>query len=1318
MQNIFECNLTLENPIVKGHQIFGRSVLPGLAYIDMLSQLAKEKLKIERDDHCFRNLAIYNPLVVSKENPVRLRITFENVQRYWKVSVESVENDATGQSKSMKLFVTAELHLDEVMPEELIDVETVKLASTKMYDLESIYSQASKIGLVHQGMMKAKGNIYVTSTGCLVDVNTETASNDIAANYMFHPVLLDGAAMSSMILIRESMPGSSQDEMYLPISYESFHGKGPLLDRCYVRIDRSLIRTVNDIATIDMDFFNPEGRLVAKLKGLTVKRVKDRDQMDPERVKVEKVEKVERHEGIKTRDHYEGDETNVSCVSSLERALKKIFAKYINIEMDQLENSVGFFELGLESSQLLELVKDIEQSFQLALSPSLLFEYSNFMDLTKYLQKKLGEGGTKPQSFPNTKTGASTISSNRYKFYGSEPFLQDHLMYGRPAIIGLTYPCLAMESYLGNNYGGYPVELNDVRVSGGPIGLNKSENVEIEVKLNEQGTKLGFDVFKHATGESKTETICSGYYERNERERLQRVDIKPIIKKSKVVTTPISVDPRQSCLVETEWKYNNTTSVYHIKMVGSVNTRLQRTKIADYRLLKICYLLCDTDCLGKKISVLEKIEKMTVFKPVADYAYVVKKIRIENPDFIAYDAMVVTEGGDVVAEFINVQMQRVELPVLLKDLISETEGYEEKSARNSSIAIVGVSGRYPGARSLDEFWGNLKAGTDSITEIPEERWDWKEYFNDEKGKEGKIYSKWGGFISGADEFDPLFFNISPKEAESMDPQERLFLECAYHTLEDAGYTRERLNNQTKDRLGARVGVFAGVMYEEYQLYGAQDQKVGKNTALVGSPASIANRVSYSFNFHGPSMAVDSMCSSSLTALHLACLCIERGECDAAIAGGVNLSIHPNKYLVLSKGNFLSSQGRCESFGKGGDGYIPGEGVGAVLLKPLCKAEEDGDQIYGIIRGSMINSGGKTSGYTVPNPAAQGEVIREAIERAGVDARDISYIEAHGTGTSLGDPIEIAGLTRAFNQYTEETQFCAIGSVKSNIGHCESAAGISGLTKVLLQMKHKQLVPSIHAAELNPNIEFGSTPFKVQRELADWNSETPRIAGISSFGAGGANAHVVIEEYVAEKKDPLTPSREHPALIVVSAKNDERLKERVDDLLEWLAASGHGDEKLPDIAYTLQVGREGMEERLGFTAGTIQELKVKLNDYLKGGTDSTDIYRGQVKRNKEASSRSAMEEELQKAVRNWNSEMNHEKLLDAWVNGLTIDWDMIYVKEKPGKISLPVYPFARDKYWVAGMKWTKFERSHSVSQIHPLLHENISDLAEEFRWSST
>lgn len=634
--------------------------------------------------------------------------------------------------------------------------------------------------------------------------------------------------------------------------------------------------------------------------------------------------------------------------------------------------------------------------------------------------------------------------------------------------------------------------------------------------------------------------------------------------------------------------------------------------------------------------------------------------------------------------------------------MAQGAGGARESASGLDIAIIGLSGRYPKAGNVQEFWNNLRNGRDCITEIPKDRWDHSLYYDGDKNRPGKTYSKWGGFLEGVDRFDPLFFNISPREAEIMDPQERLFLECVFETLEDAGYTR---NLGGQQGIGGSVGVYVGVMYEEYQLYGAQGQIQGRPVALPGNPSSIANRVSYFCDFHGPSLAVDTMCSSSLMAIHLACRSLERGECKLAIAGGVNVSIHPNKYLLLAQGKFTSSKGRCESFGEGGDGYVPGEGVGAVLLKPLANAVYDGDHIYGVIKGTAVNHGGKTNGYTVPNPNAQAEVIGLALKESGIDPRTISYIEAHGTGTSLGDPIEITGLTKAFREYTKDNQFCAIGSAKSNIGHCESAAGIAGLTKVLLQFKYGQLVPSIHSEKLNPNIDFINSPFIVQRNLEKWQRpvvnglEFPRRAGISSFGAGGSNAHIVVEEYRLENRtqSPVFKYIPYPAsplrvIIVLSAKNESGLKELARRLLDAISRREITGEMLADVAYTLQTGREPMAERLGVVVGSLKELEEKLAGFINGRENIDGLYQGRVKHNQASLTVFNADEDLQKAVAAWIEKGKIGKLLELWVEGLIFDWNSLYGDIKPRRVSLPTYPFARERYWLP--------QSHRITEHSP------------------
>lgn len=612
---------------------------------------------------------------------------------------------------------------------------------------------------------------------------------------------------------------------------------------------------------------------------------------------------------------------------------------------------------------------------------------------------------------------------------------------------------------------------------------------------------------------------------------------------------------------------------------------------------------------------------------------------------------------------------------------------ESAAPRSSAldIAVIGISGRYPEARDLAEYWANLRDGRDCVVEVPQDRWDWRDHYSEDRTAPGRHYSKWGGFIAEVDRFDPLFFNISPHEADYLDPQERLFLEHAWTALEDAGHTREQLR-----RVGGRVGVYAGVMWGQYQLlFPGGGAPRGNPNALGSSYASVANRVSFVMNLHGPSMTVDTMCSSSLTAIELACRDLRQGRTKLAFAGGVNVTVHPNKYLSLSAGQFISSKGHCESFGIGGDGYIPGEGVGVVLLKPLRDAERDGDHIYGVIKGSGVSHGGRTNGYTVPNPRAQEAAISDALDEAGVDPRAISYVEAHGTGTKLGDPIEITGLSQAFGAATgsADNQYCHLGSAKSNIGHCESAAGIAGLTKVLLQLRHGQIAPSLHSRTLNPNIDFSGTPFVVNQELRAWERPVvdgevrPRLAGISSFGAGGSNAHLLVEEYV--DRGPGTASSGQPLLFPLSAKNEERLRAYAARLLRFVQEPADVPDAVApaDLAYTLQTGREAMDARLAVVADSFASLADRLERYLAAEGDVAGLVHGSVKAGREALSLIPAEE-LARTTDRLAERGDLPRIAELWVRGASLNWQKLHSgADAPRRVSAPTYPFARDRHWV-------------------------------------
>ncbi|KIH86006.1 SDR family NAD(P)-dependent oxidoreductase [Pseudomonas batumici] len=639
-----------------------------------------------------------------------------------------------------------------------------------------------------------------------------------------------------------------------------------------------------------------------------------------------------------------------------------------------------------------------------------------------------------------------------------------------------------------------------------------------------------------------------------------------------------------------------------------------------------------------------------------------------------------------------------------------------------AIAIVGMAGRFPAAQNVDEFWDNLKAGKDCITEIPASRWDWRR-FDSLRSPTGKRLSRWGGFLDDVDCFDAQFFRISPREAESLDPQERLFLQTCWEAMEDAGYTPAAL--KVSNGATAAVGVFAGVMHKDYALIANEAQSPGHPVMFSQSNAAIANRVSYFCDFHGPSLTIDTVCSSSLIAVHLALQSLRAGECTAALVGGVNLSLHPAKYQAYGSMDMHASDGRCRTFGTGGDGYVSSEAVAAVLLKPLSRAIEDGDQVYAVIRGSATNHVGAVSGFTVPSPTAQADLIAACMDDAGVEPRSISYIEAHGTGTSLGDPIEIDGLSKAFARGTQDRQFCAIGSVKSNIGHAESAAGVCGLIKVALQLHHRTLVPSLHSETLNPLIDFARTPFKVQRTVGVWQrpvlegaegaKESPLIAGLSSFGASGSNAHLLLEEYSPPEQAQLPAT--DPVLIVLSAKNATQIKAQAKRLRDYLQARAACDIEIHRMAYTLQVGRVAMDHRLALIVSEKDQLLAMLEDFIDDRRND-NVFIGQVKKNDEDAKMFGADDDVDGLMDVWIAKRKLQKLALAWVRGLAPDWHGLYTNARPIRMSLPTYPFVRERHWLeAPARDIDRKNAGSHQVLHPLVQRNTSTLSEQ-RFSST
>jgi acyl transferase domain-containing protein/acyl carrier protein len=506
----------------------------------------------------------------------------------------------------------------------------------------------------------------------------------------------------------------------------------------------------------------------------------------------------------------------------------------------------------------------------------------------------------------------------------------------------------------------------------------------------------------------------------------------------------------------------------------------------------------------------------------------------------------------------------------------------------SDIAIVGLSGRFPGAEDADAFWRNLCDGIESISNFTDDEMIASGI--DPILLQNPNYVRASGVISGYDHFDAFFFGYSPGEAETMDPQHRLFLEHAWHALENAGY-----NPETYEGL---IGAYAGASMNTYlynNLRSHQDlmaQGGGYHTMVASDKDFLATKASYKLNLKGPSVTVQTACSTSLVAVHMACQSLRNGECDMALAGGVSVRVPHQAGYLYQDGIVLSPDGHCRAFDAKASGTVIGSGVGIVVLKMLVDAIDDGDRILAVIKGSAVNNDGSLkAGYTAPSLDAQAAVITEAQGVAGVEADSITYIEAHGTGTTIGDPIEVAALTKAFRIGTERQGFCSIGSVKTNIGHLDAAAGVAGLIKTVLALWHGQIPPSLNFEEPNPRIDFAHSPFHVNTDLSKWETNgAARRAGVSAFGIGGTNAHVVLEEApVFESAGPSRPWQ----LLLLSARTESALDTVTANLAAHLKQ--HPDLDLADVAYTLQVGRKRFEYRRALTCRDVEEAMQALDD---------------------------------------------------------------------------------------------------------------------------
>ncbi|MBD2727329.1 acyltransferase domain-containing protein [Nostoc sp. FACHB-892] len=558
----------------------------------------------------------------------------------------------------------------------------------------------------------------------------------------------------------------------------------------------------------------------------------------------------------------------------------------------------------------------------------------------------------------------------------------------------------------------------------------------------------------------------------------------------------------------------------------------------------------------------------------------------------------------------SVNSEQAQSPSPIKQALRAIESLQTqldalKYAQQEPIAIIGTGCRFPGGvENPEAFWRLLRDGVDAITEVPADRWDLEKYYNPEPDMPGKVCTREGGFLTGVDTFNPEFFGISAREAVSIDPQQRLLLEVSWEALENANQVPEHLHNTA-------TGTFIGIYLNDYSKVMSSLGDVSQIDAFsaIGNSLSVAaGRLSYFLGLKGPSMAVDSSCSSSLVSVHLACQSLRLKECNLALAGGVGLNLVPDTSIALSRTRMLNPDGRCKTFDAAANGFVKGEGCGLVVLKRLSDALADGDKVLALIRGSAVNHNGRSSSLISPNGLSQQAVIRQALENGGVEPAQVDYVEVQGTSTCVGEPIEVAALEAVYGKNRPQDKPLVIGSVKTNIGHLEPASGIASLIKVVLALQHGEIPAHLHFKQPNPHINWNELPLKVPAQRMPWQiTEKRRLAGVSAFGFSGTNAHVVLEEAPVSK--PVERTVERPLhLLTLSAKTDEALVQLAQRYEKHFA--NNPDLAVGDICFSANTGRSHFQHRLSVVASSSTELCDKLTAF-SAGQKTVGLFQGKV-----------------------------------------------------------------------------------------------------------
>ncbi len=1368
-QGNFFTQFTGNEFFLKDHQVGGETILPGVVYLELVSQVLntgglfpQEGKALQVDD-----IVWIRPLVVTSETPIKIMINEENGKMGFTIS------DCNGPLSQCQVSIK------DVSKPKAIDLDNIrKLCNIGSADNTDIYRSFAQSGIQYGPTHQTIDRVYFGKDNALSNIHLPNSAGALKS-FLLHPSILDSAVHSSIGLALGNSKSDSATQVPFGADRFQVFSELPESPWAWVRYSEDIGKNAS-LIKFDIDICDEKGNVCAKFDKFTVRKIplsnptkgsthtktealKPLPNIDNRTTQIEEIsikilwatlDKL----GILTASSLSSLE-KFGVESKFERwleestnlLLKKGFLKNTDGKIEpgamarlSLDEAWGLWNISKKEwrdnphltaqANLLEpclkhlipilqgdtlatdvifpessmaLVENIYKNntiadfFNESLCESVIHHIETILanapnKKLRLLEIGAGTGGTSALLFEKLSDYTSNIGEYCYTDI-SEAFLSHARKEYGPTVPYLEYKIFNTEfspisQDIKNNY--------DIVIAANV--LHATHNIDKTVKNAKSAlTKDGLIAINEATEIGAythlTFGLLDGWWLYEDPDiRIQGApllspsswdsvltnngfhSVEFPVKHAQHLRLQIITANSDGELTDLE---NDSHSLKKKNKKIKTDTSGDDSKLMEATIEVLKGELCKILCLpSEKINEDENLQNYGVDSIVASlYSNSVKK----KIPFIS--AAMIYEYGSITAlahHLIKKDTIAIrEIFGIAESLQNDTTATNDQSAiiaskkdaanNNDDIAIIGVSGKYPGANNVSEFWDELAAGQTSVNEIPPDRWNWQDYLSNDKTP-GSIYTKWGAFIQDHDKFDADFFNISDAEARWMDPQERILLETAYQCLEDSGYTSSKLNET--DKIGVFVGVTNGFYSSGPQYF------------------SMANRISFHFDFKGPSFAVDSACSSSLTSVHLAVESLRSGSSSCALVGGVNLILHPKQYQELCLGGLLSPDDKCRAFSSQANGFVDGEGAGVLLLKPLKRAIEDGDNIHGIIKSSAINSSGRTSRYATPKAAQQVSLIKEAIDQAKVDPRSISYIEAHATGTPMGDSVELMGINEAFSTYTQETRFCSVGSYKPVIGYCESASGVAGITKVLLQFKHKKIAPAINCEQLNNDIDFDTSAIAIHNTLTPWEQPKflvegkeitfPRRAGISSLGATGSNAHVILEEYIetsAHKTNGSSGSEKE--IILLSAETVSALNHRVNDFKKAI-------EQTPDIditalSYTLTTGREHLKYRVAFIVEDIEGLIGQMQDYINNGitTENTFVntdkaYDISNKTHSTIESQHVDHESL------WKGKKFKELAL-CWVNGENnIPWEQMYNPESNIKrLSLPTYRFDGKRYWL-------------------------------------